>query len=308
RKVGRDTAVYPLYTCPVHGQYRAYEDSLHRVHRWVMIWLTLCVIPVGILVVTSDLTINWIFTLGSLLALPAVPGIVFSLAWVKATAQGLIAGSISGMVCGVGVHLAWAATLEGGLWEFQANPTNDIAAVAGAGVGLVVSLCVTLGVSLATHTIRSAAGAQREWQKLRDIDNPLSPWQQDMRISQFPNPSVRRPTYQELQRHNRPSIFTAYIGSTILLVIFVFAIPGCLFNLGQMTSSDLRHLVMTLHIVCFVTATLIVILVPLEEVWGIRSVLKGKRRIVRVAESSGQKARLIDRSSGIELKEGLRLK
>ncbi|KAK3801516.1 hypothetical protein RRG08_000368, partial [Elysia crispata] len=306
-KADRKTLAYQLYTCPVHGQYRAYQDTLHRLHRWVVIWITLSIVPVGILVITSGLGITWIFTFGTIVTLPALPGIILSLAWVKVTAQGLIAGSISGLTCGLAANLARAASLDGGLWNFLANTVDDTAVLAGAAACLIVSLCVTVVVSLATHKIRTPADAEKEWQKLRDIDNPLCPWQQDMRTSQLPPSAARRPTYLELKRHSRSSRIAAIIGSTALLAIFIFIIPGCLHSLGTMTSSDLRRLMMTSHIWCFTTTALVVVLTPVEEIWGIWSALKKKRRRAKVAEDS-HRCRLTETSLDTELKTRWTLK
>ncbi|GFR72613.1 urea-proton symporter DUR3-like [Elysia marginata] len=129
-----------------------------------------------------------------------------------------------------------------------------------------------------------------------------------MRNREVTSSSSRRPTYREIQLHNRPAKVTAYIGCSILLTAFVFVIPGCLANLMyMMTSSKLRSLLMTLQIWCLVTTAFVVLLPPAEEIWGIWCRLKKKQRIVKGREDS-REAHPLENSSDIELQIGLILK
>ncbi|GFO39860.1 urea-proton symporter dur3-like [Plakobranchus ocellatus] len=299
-----ETVAYLEYDCPHHGQYRAYQDSLAELNSWVLLWVALSFIPIGLLIITSGLELNWIFIYGAMMVVHIIPGIILSITWVKATSQGLAAGSISGLFCGLATNLIRATILPGGLNNFLANSADGYAVLAGCGVCLVVSLVVTVSVSLATHGIHTAEDADREWQKLRDIDNPLRPWQQCLRDGGLSSPGGRRPTYQELNKHHRSTKITTYVVALLIMAGFVLVVPACLGSLRRMTSSNVQSWLMTLHIWCLATTAAVTILIPVEELWNIFSTLNQRKAVAKDTHRTCAR----DASSDTEQSKGLILK
>ncbi|KAK3802818.1 hypothetical protein RRG08_012330 [Elysia crispata] len=261
--------------CPQHGQYRRYQEELIRVKSWVLLWVTIGLVPGGLLLVRTGIDLNWIFMTGCIVTIQTFPGVVLSILWVKTTGIGLIFGGIFGMASGVCACLARAATLEGGLSDFLRNTSEGYAVMAGSCVCFFVSLIVGVGVSLCTHRIKSAEDVHAEWQKLRDIDNKLGPWC-DLYRDEFPQLSRnKRPTYQQLDACFRRAKLTAVVGCILCLLLFVLIIPGAMAALHVLNSVEFQSFLMCLQIWTLIMAAAIVLLVPVEE---IRNIVKQLRR------------------------------
>lgn len=83
----------PSYQCPTHGQYREYQDYLIDFKNWTIIWVTVCIVPLGLIIFESGIDLNWIFYVGAIVTIPCFPPVIVSIIWVKATAKGLISGT-----------------------------------------------------------------------------------------------------------------------------------------------------------------------------------------------------------------------
>ncbi|GFN93726.1 urea-proton symporter dur3-like [Plakobranchus ocellatus] len=207
----------------------------------------------------------------------AFPGVVLSIVWVKTTGIALIIGGFLGMATGICACLARASTLEGGLSNFLANTSEGYAVLAGSCVCFFVSLIVDVGVSFFTHDIKSSADRDAEWQKLRDIDNILSPWC-DLYKDDFPHLSRnQRPTYEQLDACFRKAKLIGITGCIGCLLLFVIIIPGAMAALHVLTSDEFRAFLMCLQIWTLVMACLIVLLVPIEEAKNIIMQLRRKK-------------------------------
>ncbi|CAI9726046.1 urea-proton symporter DUR3-like [Octopus vulgaris] len=119
------------YQCPTHGSYREYQDDLIAFKNWCIVWVTISIIPLGLMVFMSGINLNWIFYVGAILTIPYFPPVLLSILWVKATGKGLIAGSMMGLLCGTIVTLGVASTYPGGLGNFLINTVQDNVLLAG---------------------------------------------------------------------------------------------------------------------------------------------------------------------------------
>ena len=86
-----------LFRCPQHGEYRMYQDSLVAFKSWCILWVTLALVPFGLLVHAAGLDLNWVILTGCIVTIPCFPGVVLSLLWVKASAVGLAVGESSSL-------------------------------------------------------------------------------------------------------------------------------------------------------------------------------------------------------------------
>lgn len=262
--------------CVQHGQYRMYQEELVRVKSWVLLWVTIGLVPAGLLLVRTGIDLNWIFMTGCIVTIQTFPGVVLSIVWVKTTGVGLIVGGILGMVAGICACLTRAAMLDEGLTLFLVNTSEGYAVMAGSCVCFFVSLVVGMSLSWCTHQIQTEEDAQREWQTLRDIDNKLSPWSELYR-EEFPHLArTERPSYEELTACFRRAKLTAVIGCVLFLLLFVFIIPGTMAALHVLSSEEFKSFIMCLQMWTFIMAAVIVLLVPVEEVYNIVKQLRRK--------------------------------
>ena len=93
----------------------------------------------------------------------------------------VLSGSVGGLVTGITATLAVASQYEGGLNHFLINTVQDYAILAGTCCSFGFSLIGCIVGSLLTHNIKTQEDVDNEWMKLYDIDNPLRPWEVNLR-------------------------------------------------------------------------------------------------------------------------------
>ena len=98
--------------------------------------------------------------------------------------SGMIAGVIGGYACGMAVWLSYAAQFEGGLSPsvFVKNTGRENPMLAGNISAIFMGATLAILVSLCTRRAMSKEEVEAEWEKTRDIDNPLSPWVQVYKV------------------------------------------------------------------------------------------------------------------------------
>ncbi|GAB1598295.1 urea-proton symporter DUR3-like, partial [Argonauta hians] len=254
------------YQCSTHGHYREYQDNLIAFKNWCIIWVTIGIIPLGMVVFMSGINLNWIFYVGAIVTIPCFPPVLLSILWVKATGKGLIIGSLMGLLCGVMVTLGVASTFPGGLGNFLINTVQDNVLLAGTITSFGVSFVVCVVVSLMTHRIVSVEASEEEWQKLFNIDNPLHPWEENYREELTGMEYDERPSFQQMNLAFRTAKLTAYIGGTLCIFIFSVLVPGIMASFSVMSSTQFRIWVIFTQGWVIVMAIIVIFLPPFEEV------------------------------------------
>ncbi|XP_071088112.1 uncharacterized protein [Haliotis cracherodii] len=265
-----------LFQCDKHGQFRKYQESLVQFKSWCILWVTLAIIPLGLLVNVAGFDLNWVMMVGFIITTPCFPGSVLSIVWVKTSAIGATAGALSGLVGGLTALFSVASTFDGGLSNFLVNTSQNYSVVAGSSASFVVSLLVTIVVSLITHEISDETAEMTEWQKLRDIDNPLNPWGEHFK-EDFPSLKGARPSVKQLDSVFRKAKLTAYVGGAVSLTLFIVILPSVMSALHVLTSSQFRAYLMTLQFWCFLMAAIVVIVAPMEEVILVVKHIRGRK-------------------------------
>uniref|UniRef100_A0A0L8I9N3 Uncharacterized protein n=2 Tax=Octopus bimaculoides TaxID=37653 RepID=A0A0L8I9N3_OCTBM len=254
------------YQCPTHGSYREYQDDLIAFKNWCIVWVTISIIPLGLMVFMSGINLNWIFYVGAILTIPYFPPVLLSILWVKATGKGLITGSMMGLLCGTIVTLGVASTYPGGLGNFLINTVQDNVLLAGTITSFAVSLIFCVVTSLLTHQIVSKEAKEAEWQKLFNIDNPLNPWEQNYREELAGMEYNERPTSQQMNQAFRSAKLIAYIGGTSCIFIFAVVIPGIMASFSVMNETQFKIWVSFTQMWVLVMAVIVIFLPPFEEV------------------------------------------
>ncbi|KAK7097666.1 uncharacterized protein [Littorina saxatilis] len=268
-----------IFRCPHHGDYRMYQASLLTFKNWCILWVTIALLPFGLIVHAAGLDLNWVILTGSIATIPCFPGVVLSLVWVKASAVGLVTGSVGGLVCGISVNLIYASTLEGGLGIFLLNTSYPYAVLAGCSTSLLVSIVLTVTVSLCTHKIASNEDEEAVWTRLRQISNPLHSWA-DQYQEEFPDlPAGKEPTFEQLSSVFRPAKMTAIVGCVCSILLLVVVIPGVMAALHVLSSSQFRAWFTTLQVWCSLMALIVIIVTPIEELKSICTRIAFNRRM-----------------------------
>lgn len=104
----RDFAVQ--YTCPVHGDYRHYEDLLMHHKSWCIVWVTISVIPYALVVYASNINLTWvIFFMQGTISPFAIP-LLLAIIWSRCTSSGVITGTCICFACVSGYYTAFITT------------------------------------------------------------------------------------------------------------------------------------------------------------------------------------------------------
>ncbi|GFN81677.1 urea-proton symporter dur3-like [Plakobranchus ocellatus] len=255
-----------VYMCPHHGDYRSYLESLVSFKSWCILWVTISLVPIGLLTLVTGVDLNYVMMVGFILTTPSFPPSLMTVLWTKTSGIGVTVGSLSGFFGGIVANLIVASTFDGGLSQFLANTSQDYAVLAGSCTAFGLSLTLTIIVSLFTHKIKTPKDAIVEWQKARDIDNPLKPWSEIYR-EDFPHlKEGEKPSYKELDRVLRKAKLTAYIGGAISLTIFVLIIPGIMATFHVLSESVFQAWVIALQTWALLMAIVVIVMAPLEEI------------------------------------------
>nr|KAG5711633.1 hypothetical protein BaRGS_016815 [Batillaria attramentaria] len=254
-----------IYRCWTHGEYRHYQDSLMDLKSWVILWVTVGLVPLGLVVIASGIDLNWVMMCGFILTVPCFPGALMTIIWVKTTSIAMIIGSLSGLVGGLAANLITAATFEGGLSDFLRNTSENYPVLAGSSTAFGLSLILTFVISLFTHKVRTPDDEKVEWQRLRDIDNPLYPWVDTYEFPKVKGSAVM-PSYEELDTMFRSAKLLAYIGGAVSIVLFIIVIPGVMASLHVMSDTQFQVWVTSLQVWCFLMALVVILVAPVEEI------------------------------------------
>lgn len=59
---------------------------------WVILWVTLSLVPLGMLVLASGMDLNWVMMCGFIMTVPSFPGALMTILWVKTTSIAMMIG------------------------------------------------------------------------------------------------------------------------------------------------------------------------------------------------------------------------
>lgn len=265
RTGGKDFGI--RYVCTRHGTYRHYEDLLIHHKSWCIVWVTIAVVPYGLVIMASGVNLNWaVFTLQALLSPFLIP-LLLTIAWSKSTAAGVIAGSASGLAAAIaGILTVGATAYEGGLSNFMVNTSSDYSLLGGIGAGVVTSTLVTIATSLLTNKIRTAEDVDTEWEKTLSIDNPINPWRQLYKDELTKIKHDTKITGNTMATIFRPAKLVAYIGGSVSVILFLVVFPGIMLSFEVLTYDQFSSWLTACQVWVMIGAAFAIIAPPTEEV------------------------------------------
>ena len=259
--------VKPQYKCNVHGEFKQYQEVLLNYKNWCIVICTLLSIPLCLFcyAVGLDLGYTYYFT-GILIASSVVP-ISMSILWARATSLGMIAGVVGGCISGLIAWLIYASTYEGGLSNFVENTGEDYPMLAGNLTSLIVGAIMVITVSMLTRRSMSKKEVEEEWEKTREIDNPLSPWVQiykgELNIDEGDCFYEKPPLELVIQKFKTAKI-TAYIATCVFVLLFLGIIPGSMLSIPILDADDF-NVWTTISRTWAYVASAFIIIVPLVQ-------------------------------------------
>merc|ERR1719322_2087938 len=174
------------------------------------------------------------------------------------------------------VWLSYAAQFEGGLSPsvFVKNTGRENPMLAGNISAIFMGATLAILVSLCTRRAMSKEEVDAEWEKTRDIDNPLSPWVQvykgELNLEDCEN-FHDRPPLEIVIRKFRAAKITSYIAAVCFTILFVVIWPGSMLTIDIFDYYQFNTWTVISRGWAF-TASAFIVLVPLFQ--EVKAVLK----------------------------------
>ncbi|XP_061178004.1 uncharacterized protein LOC133186736 [Saccostrea echinata] len=259
------------YQCPVHGEYRHYEDMLKDYKGWCIIWISLSLVPYGILMTSLKLNVNWVTFVMETLLTPFISPLILTFTWSKCTSKGVISGVISGSLASVAALLVVAETrYDEGLSDFFTNTSADYSLFGSCISGLLTSTLITICVSMVTHSIKSSADIDEEWAKLFFIDNPLNPWR-NLYEDELKNiQQSRNLCISDMEFVFRKSKRIAFVVGIMITVLLVVVLPATMLQYEELNADQLYNYTLVFFIILVLGTIYSVFVPPIEEIIKIK--------------------------------------
>jgi len=141
---------------------------------------------------------------------------------------------------------------------------NITAIFVGAMAAFIVSLC--------TRGRMSEEEVEAEWEKTRDIDNPLNPWIQvykgELKLEEGAN-YCDRPPLDIVIKKFRAAKLTAYVAGLLFTILFVCIWPGSMLSFDVMDGYGFAVWTFLSRGWAFVAATFIILVPLIQEIYAI---------------------------------------
>ena len=265
--------VKPDYTCTIHGAYKRYQESLLNYKNWCIVICTLLSIPLCLFCYAVGLDLGWTYYFTGILIASSVVPIAMAILWARATSTGMIAGVVGGCLSGIIVWLSYASTYDGGLGNFVKNTGKDYPMLAGNLTSLIVGGIMVVLVSIFTRGSMTEKDVEDEWEKTREIDNPLSPWVEvyktELDFEEQGDCFYERPPLDIVIQKFKTAKYTAYIATAVFGLLFLCIIPGSMLSIPILDANDFGVWTTISRGWAYVASAFIVIVPLIQEVLAI---------------------------------------
>merc|ERR1740123_221417 len=218
-----------------------------------------------------------------------------SVLWARATATGLIWGVVGGCLTGMVCWLSYASTFPGGLSResFLKNTGEELPMLVGNIVSIGVGAFFSIVVTFITRWKMTPEIEEAEWDKTRDIDNPLSPWvtkyKGELNLDDGEN-FHDRPPLELVIRKFRTAKFTAYTAAVLFTVFFMGLWPGSMLTVDILDLNGFNIWTTISRGWAFTAAAVIIILPLYQEASAILKQLKKNKKEARIDDKSQNEA------------------
>jgi len=170
--------------------------------------------------------------------------------------------------------LTYASTYPGGLSlaTFVKNTGEELPMLVGNIVAIGVGAVFCIVVTFITRWKMTPEIEEAEWDKTRDIDNPLSPWvakyKGELNLDDGEN-FHDRPPLEIVIRKFRAAKITAYVAAVLFTLLFVCIWPGSMLSIDILDLSGFNVWTTMSRGWAFVAAAFIIIVPMYQEVKAI---------------------------------------
>jgi len=270
------SVVKPHHTCPVHKEYREYQEHLLNYKNWCIVAFTFFSIPLCLFCWAVNLNLTWTYYFTGILISSSVFPIAVSILWARATSYALISGVVGGAIAGMTTWLSYASTFEGGLSAatFVKNTGEELPMLYGNITAIGAGAVFTIIITFVTRWTMTPEIEEEEWEKTRDIDNPLCPWvakyQGELNLDDVEN-FHDRPPLEIVIRKFRAAKITSYIAAVCFTVLFVVIWPGSMLSIDIFDLQQFNTWTVISRCWAFAASAFIVLVPMFQEV---KAVLK----------------------------------
>merc|ERR1712025_1114966 len=268
------TVVKPHYTCKAHGAYKEYQEHLLNYKNWCIVLCTFLSVPLCLFCWAVNLNLAWTYYFTGILISSSVVPIAMSIMWARATSTGLIFGVVGGCVSGMTCWLTYASYYPGGLSmaTFVKNTGEELPMLVGNIVAIGVGAVFCIVVPFIPRWKMTPEIEEAEWDKTRDIDNPLSPWvakyKGELNLDDGEN-FHDRPPLEIVIRKFRAAKITAYIAAICFTLLFVCILPGSMLSVDVLDLTGFNVWTTMSRGWAFTAAAFIIIVPMYQEVKAI---------------------------------------
>ncbi|XP_013388209.1 urea-proton symporter DUR3 [Lingula anatina] len=260
--------VKPFNKCTTHGLYREYLAMLLNYKSWCILWVTAFTIPLVLLCNAASLNLSWLYLFTGVLIGSTVIPISLSITWSRINAPGMVSGAVCGCILGLGSWLVTASQHEGGLSDFIQNTGKEDSMLVGNCVAIGSGGIICIVVSLITNRRFKSEDAVKEWEKTRNVDNPLNPWVH--LYEDLPREKKdERPSHEEFLKIFRSAKITAYVAGIILSVVLIIIWPAIMAGLRVLNETMFIGWAYVSQVWAFLAAAFIISVPLVQEIWGI---------------------------------------
>jgi len=287
--------VKPHYTCATHGDYKEYQETLLNYKNWCIVLCTFFSIPLCLFCWAVNLNLAWTYYFTGILISSSVIPIAMSILWARATSYGLVSGVVGGCLSGMAAWLSYASQFPGGLSAatFVKNTGEELPMLTGNIVAISVGGAACIIVTFVTRMRMTPEMEEEEWDKTRDIDNPLSPWvtkyKGELNLDDGEN-FHDRPPLEIVIRKFRTAKVTAYTAAVLFTVFFMGIWPGSMLSVDILDLNGFNIWTTISRGWAFTAAAVIVILPLFQEVSAILKQLKKNKKEARMDDKSQNEA------------------
>merc|ERR1711970_1084220 len=281
--------------CKAHGAYKEYQEHLLNYKNWCIILCTFLSIPLCLFCWAVNLNLAWTYYFTGILISSSVIPIAMSILWARATSYGLVSGVVGGCLSGMAAWLSYASTFPGGLSAatFVKNTGEALPMLTGNMVAISVGGAACIIVTFITRWKLTKEMEEAEWDKTRDIDNPLSPWvtkyKGELNLDDGEN-FHDRPPLEIVIRKFRTAKFTAYTAAVLFTVFFMGLWPGSMLTVDILDLNGFNIWTTISRGWAFTAAAIIIILPLYQEASAILKQLKKNKKEARMDDKSQNEA------------------
>merc|ERR1719350_1508410 len=176
---------------------------------------------------------------------------------------------------------------------FVKNTGEELPMLTGNMVAISVGGAACIVVTFITRWRLTSEMEEEEWDKTRDIDNPLSPWvtkyKGELNLDDGEN-FHDRPPLEIVIRKFRTAKFTAYTAAVLFTVFFMGLWPGSMLTVDILDLNGFNIWTTISRGWAFTAAAIIVILPLYQEVSAILKQLKKNKKEARMDDKSQNEA------------------